>query len=269
MAKEMIDGDTTAQPATDQITDAEDQLAIDPTEGDTEGQVAADPTAPVDEPMIPKSRLDEISLKAQRAEAELEQLRQQNLLLQTVQQYAPQQQQPQQAVDDGWSDLEDDDYPSKAQVTKREQALLQQVRTEIAVNDFRSTNRDYDEVVGAVDHTTGQFKASPHLQAALTKNPAMNQLLSRQTDQLSAMRLAYQLADSERKIAELSATTQDTTNRQRNAQATVSAQTRPMPASAAGGGGDVNQNAAVQGMSDAEFDALDRQVMSGQFDQRR
>jgi len=273
MAKEMTDGDTTqAQLATGQQPDANDQLAIDPTQvGDTEGQVAADPAAPADEPMIPKSRLDQIIAKEQAAQEKLELIQQQMLLMQTAQQYAPQAPQAQQqpASADPFDGLEDDSYVEVAAARQSlktfQQEIQSQVNQQIQIGLFQAQHPDYNEVVGAMNQFTGQFEYSPHLTQALTTNPAMAQLLQQQRNPLSAMQLAYQLGNSVKAKTVKQQTQNNTTLQQQYARNTAAAQTAVLPASAVGGGGEVNRRSATSRMSDAEFAELDAQIMSGQL----
>jgi len=271
--KNKTNGDTTeAQPATGQTPDANDQLAIDPKLGDTLGQPAADPPAPVDEPMLPKSRYDEANTRAQAAEEKAELLQQQMLMMTTAQQYNPQvqPQQSQQASTDPYDGFEDDDYVSVAAARKSQQAfatqIQQQVNQQIQVSGFQAGHPDYAEVVGTQNQLTGQFEMSPHLTTALTNNPAMTQLLKSQQHPLAAMQLAYQLATSEKAKVAKNQSQQTTTYQQQNARITASAQTAIMPGSAVGGSGEINNEAAASGWSDAEFAALDAKVMSGQLE---
>lgn len=275
--EDKMNGDTEqAQPATDLQPDAEDQLATGQTiQGDTEGQPAADPAAPEDEPMIPKSRFDEISLKAQQAEQEAEALRQQNLLYQTAQQYAPQpqtqgQQQPQ---TDPYSGLDDDDYVPVAVVKAREQqfaqTIQQQVDQQVRAGVFQATHADYSELVlGKPNPITGQQEYSPHLMSALNKNPAMAQIMRQQQDPIARMELAYTLAKAEKDAVEKNSKTTQATNQRQNVQATVNAQMQPMPSSAMGGGGDINTATAIENMSEEEWAKLDADLMSGRLDPR-
>ena len=271
MADQMTNGDITAQPATGQEPDANDQLAIDPTTGDTEGQAAADPAAPVVEPMIPKSRLDEESAKAVAAAQEADLLRQRILLMQTAQQYAPQAPTPTAppAPVNPYEDLDDDDYVNVGAARQREQALSQQIQRQvdkqIQVGLFQARHQDYNEVVGAVNPATGQFQYSQHLTAALTKNPVMAQILQQQTDPLQAMQLGYDLAAKERAASIPIPTAPNAAHLRQNALNTASAQTNPMPGSAVGGSGEVNSEVSVSAMDAAAFAELDRQVMSGKF----
>ena len=273
MADKMTNGDITAQPATGQEPDANDQLAIDPTQvGDTEGQAAADPAAPVVEPMIPKSRLDEESAKAVAAAQEAALLRQQILLMQTAQQYAPQYAPTPTAPPapvNPYEDLDDDDYVNVGAARQREQALSQQIQRQvdkqIQVGLFQARHQDYNEVVGAVNPATGQFQYSQHLTAALTKNPVMAQILQQQTDPLQAMQLGYDLAAKERAASIPIPTAPNAAHLRQNALNTASAQTNPMPGSAVGGSGEVNSEVSVSAMDAAAFAELDRQVMSGKF----
>ena len=263
---DMTNGEIPAQPATGQEPDANEQLAIAPTTGDIEGQPAADPAAPADEPMIPKSRLDEESAKAAAAAEETERLKQQVLLMQTAQQYAPQPPAPaqQQASADPFDGMEADDYTTVGQQQAYAAQIQSQVEQQIQVGLFQARHLDYNEVVGSMNPATGQFQYSSHLTQALTKNPAMNQLLQQQTNPVAAMQLAYQLANAEKPAPTAPAPT-NAAHLAQHAQNTASAQTAPMPGSAVGGAGEVNSEASVQGMSDAEFAQLDSQVMSGQF----
>lgn len=269
----MTDGDTTqAQPATGQQPDAHDQLAIDPTKvGDTQGQAAADPHASADEPMIPKSRLDEVSAKAQEAQEKFELLQQQINLMQTAQQYAPQAQQAQQVPtpSNPFDGLDDDDYTTvgaaKQGMKNFQQEIQSQVNQQIQIGLFQAQRPDYNEVVGAVNQFTGQFEYSPHLVQALTTNPAMAQLLQQQKNPLSAMQLAYQLGNDVKAKTGKKQTQDNTTLQQQYARNTATAQTAVIPASAVGGGGEVNRRNATARMSDEEFARMDNEVMSGQF----
>jgi len=269
----MTNGDTTAQPATGQEPDANEQLAIAQPTGDTEGQVAADPNAPADEPMIPKSRLDEKEAKVQEAEAKLAERDQTILMMQTAQQYAPQPQPVTQptptapAPANPYGDLEDDDYISVGAAKQAQQAQAAQIHTavdkQIQIGLFQASHQDYAEVVGSTNPATGQFQYSQKLTEALTKNPTMAHLLQSQIDPLAAMQLAYQLANSEKPIP--TAPAPNAVHLAQNAQNTASAQTAVMPGSAVGGSGEINSDAATENMSEAEFEALNAKVMSGQF----
>ena len=131
--------------------------------------------------------------------------------------------------------------------------------------EFEANHPDYGEVVGSLNPTTGQFQYSEHLTQALTKNPAMGQLLQSQTNPLQAMQLAYQLANSEKPAAAKTPATPTAKDLAQNALNTATAQTAAMPGSAVGGSGEINSDAAVEKMSTDEFAALDAKVMSGQL----
>jgi len=271
----MTNGDTEAQPATGQNdTSAEDQLAIDRTQGDTTAQPATDATAPVDEPMIPKSRLDEVSQKAAEAEARTAQLEQQMAFMASQQQAAQAAAAPQappQEVDP-YAEWDDYDYvPLEAarardkQVKEEFDGRIQAIQNEV----FAVTHPDFDNIVGKQNPITGQFDMSEHLTKALTKNPLATQTLQSQPNQDAMRRYAYQLAKQEADIADQAAANlnqQNAADKQQYVDNTVSARMQPVPGSSVGGDGGLNANTNVEGMNDAEFDEHERRVAAGDFD---
>lgn len=272
--EQTANGDNQTQPATGQPKPVQDQVVPDNRNGDTPAKPAPDATTPAEEPMIPKSRLDEISQKAAEAEARAAQLEQQMAIMATSQQYAAPAQpaaQPQ-APEDPYAGLENDDYVQVEAARAREQALKTDFDNRInqlSEQVFAVQHPNYDQVVGQVNPATGQFVISEHLQQAITKNPAMAQIIRSQADPMAAKAMSYQIAKAEMDLAQ-SQTTPNPAQVQADREAfvnnSVSALTQPTPASSVGGDGAVNDATNYGGMSDAEFAAEEQAVLSGQFD---
>jgi len=176
----------------------------------------------------------------QQAEQELENLKQQMQLLQFAQMRGamanPAQpgavpvQEPDPFADEA-QNLSDEDlmtvgmakkYVAKIQQQQRQQELQMQVQ------QFRQQHADFDELVGTID-LLGTFKPSPLLQEVLREHPYLVNDLAQLP---SAPIVAYNLAKQkklEKELQEMQKRSQEHQTLQ-NAQA----QTKPMPAAAAG-----------------------------------
>jgi len=276
--EQQTNGDTIqAQPATGQPSPSEeDQLAIGQPQGDTTAQPATDANAQVDEPMIPKSRLDEVSQKAVDAEARAAQLEQQMAIMAASQQqgqYAQQQQQqPAPQPEDPYADYADYDYVPIEAARETHRALENRVSQQIAVVQeqvFQVMHPGFDDLVGKQNPITGQFEMSSHLTNVLTKNPLATKALQNLPTQQAMKEMAYTLAKQEAEktaASQQQQTNQAAADQQMYVDNTVSARTGPAPASSVGGDGGVNAQANIGSMTDHQFDAHERRVMAGDFD---
>lgn len=271
----MVNGDTPAQPATDQTDQSvTDQVAPDQTQGDTPAQPAPDALTPE----ALQAQLQEKEQKIAEMDANYQALQQQVQLMSTAQQFGtqPAQQQPQQqpAQEDPYAEWADYDYVPLEAAKKRDAELRQTYDQKFAAIQeqvFQATHPDYNEVVGAPDPITGQLQISDHLNKALTKNPALVNWIKSQPDDNSAKDAAYKIAKQEKDLA----ASQQPANNGNAAQAaaaqayaenTASARIQPGSAAAVGGDGAVNAQTNVAAMDEDAFDAHERDVLSGRFD---
>jgi len=273
---QMVNGDTPAQPATDQ-TDPNvlDQVAPDQTNGDTPAQPATDASTQ-DTPQVNlQAELEQSKQKLAEMEQNYQALQTQVQMMATTQPQigAKPQAQPQQAVQDPYADYEDYDYVPLEAARQAHQSLQQTYDKKLeAVQEqvFFATHQDYEEVVGKADPMTGQFLMSEHVKAAITKNPALVQWIKQQPDSITAREAAYRIAKQEMANAKPQ-TPAPNTDAQALAAAAYAensaiARTQPGAASAAGGDGAVNKSANVEAMPDDQFDAHEREVLAGRFD---
>jgi len=256
-------GDTDAQPAAAQPP-AGQQEGVPLSDSHTLNQGDTGQPAPGQDQgiMIPKERLDQISAENQELKNQLQQL-------QYMQ--AMSMQQPAQTLNGTpYDDLDDDDYVSVAKAKKDRELLIQtvaqQARTEARSAVFHAQHSDFSEVVGTRDYT-GNFQASPYLLEALNQNPAERMYLQT-LDQASQEERAYMLAMKVKnsKAPPPPAVPNTPGNTRQYNLNTANANLAPLPASSAGGGGAIDPQVQMSGMSESEFSDYDRRVEAGEFD---
>ena len=199
--------------------------------------------------------------KRQAAETELQSVRDQNALL--SQQQATQTK-PQEQVSLSKAVAKqlgiDIELATPEEICQINEGVLQITSGQQAEQSFIDIHPDYAQVVGTT-LPSGQFQAAPPLLRALKGNPALSSAL--QTSPTKAV-LAYSIACQDPQyLTELAeAAKSDDTKAAEKAAEKIKAANQQLSVSAAKGGGNLDQAAAIAAMSNEEFLKHNEQIMA-------
>ena len=124
---------------------------------------------------------------------------------------------------------------------------------------FLNSHPDYNDVVG-ITLLGGQFQPAAPLARALKANPALASALQSSPNKFV---LAYEIAskDPQYLAEQEEAAKSDDTKAAEKAEAKIKAANQQLSVSAATGGGQLDQTAAIKAMSDEEFRAHNQKIM--------
>ncbi len=199
--------------------------------------------------------------KRQTAETELQNVRDQNALLsqQQVTQTKPQEQVSlSQAVAKQLGiDLE---LATPEEICQINEGVLQITSGQQAEQSFINSHPDYAEVVG-VNGPRGQFQYAPPLLRALNGNPALQSALQNSPNKAV---LAYSIASKDPQYLkeQVEAAKSEETKAAEKAVTKIEAANQQLSVSAAKGGGNLDQAAAIKAMSDEEFRKHNEEIMA-------
>ena len=199
--------------------------------------------------------------KRQAAETEAQNLRDQNALL--SQQQATQTK-PQEQVSLSKAVAKqlgiDIELASPEEICQINEGVLQITSGQQAEQSFINSHPDYAQVVG-VNGPGGQFQYAPPLLRALNGNPALQSALQNSPNKAV---LAYSIASKDPQYLQeqVDAAKSDDTKAAEKAAAKIEAANQQLSVSAAKGGGNLDQAAAVAAMSDEEFRKHNEGVMA-------
>ena len=139
------------------------------------------------------------------------------------------------------------------------EGVLQITSSQQSEQSFVSSHPDYAEVVG-VNGPGGQFQYAPPLLRAIKANPALADALRNSPNKAV---LAYEIAskDPQYLTEQIENAKSDDTKAAEKAEAKIKAHNQQLSVSAAKGGGQLDQAAAIKAMSDEEFLAHNQKIM--------
>lgn len=231
---------------------------------ETNAQVAEVQTQ---EPMLPKSRFDEVNQRMQKSEQEAALLRQQIEILSRQQsQGQPQQKEPLRKQVIKRLGLENEVYLTVEQQIAVDEQVDQIRQQQMMAQNFYQSHTDFTEIVGSVNPVTGQFVASDYLRDAIRNHPELTGLDTMVVNNPGAASYAYSVAKMAKMLKELQGTSQVS---QQSLQAVQNQQNlinKMSPMSSGGGAISSDLSSKVANMTDAQFQQHLADVRSGKYD---
>lgn len=137
--------------------------------------------------------------------------------------------------------------------------MLQVTSGQQSEQSFVNSHSDYAEVVG-ISGPGGQFQYAPPLLRALRANPALANALNNSPNKAV---LAYEIAknDPQYLTEQAEVAKSDDTKAAEKAEAKINAANQQLSVSAAKGGGELDQSAALAAMNDEEFAIHNQKIM--------
>ena len=146
-----------------------------------------------------------------------------------------------------------------AEICQINEGVLQITSGQQSEQSFMNSHPDYAEVVG-VSGPGGQFQYAPPLLRAIKSNPALADALRNSPNKAV---LAYEIAskDSQYLAEQAEKAKSDDTKAAEKAEAKINAANQQLSVSAAKGGAQLDQTAAIAAMSDEEFAKHNQKIM--------
>lgn len=224
-------------------------------------------TVQTEEPMIPKSRFDEINNRMKQAESNSELLKQQlEILARQNQQIQPPTKQSVREQVIKKLGLENEVYLTVQQQIAVDNEVDMIRNQQMQHTSFIGSQADYQEIVGTINPYTGQLIPSPYLQQAIKNNPYLTGLDSLAAQNPAFSMLAYTVSKQAKMLNELqnaSQVSQQTLQAVQNQQNIIN---RVSPMSSSAVGGSVTQQQDVGSMTDEQFQRYLQRVANGEFD---